>query len=907
VKFAIGYQLPDEDEPPFADLVGEFREHIAEVYFPWLDIPSGRSPIVSQDEAEKRAARAQLEQDLLEMRRLGVKLDLLLNASCYGREAYSIALVERISSLIAYLRDLAGLDIITTMSPLIAEAVRRRFPDVEVRASVNMRLGTVRAMEYVAHLFDSYHVQRECNRDLERLEELHAWAEANGKQLLLLVNSGCLSHCAVQTFHDNLVSHEAEAAEMVNVAADSPALCWSYYRDRRNWVRFLQNTWVRPEDLHHYENRFPVVKLATRMHASPRRVLRAYVSGHYSGGLPDLLEPGHGRLFAPYMIDNRGFPEDWFARTSACGQQCGRCDYCASVLARVLVNGEAESAGKDLPAGQTCDIEEIITSAESRNAKYRRAEMPRLTVLRGEDEGEVFTLRDVSVGIGTAADNFVRINDAAVSRHHGHLSPAGERWLYRDLGSTNGSVIERAGLQIVLDRQHFEIELEPEDLLLVGETVLCFEAAEATDVLPPEHTLIASRDLEDLEVSRQRQLANLDDLLAAYQLEREIGLAFGPEETMDAILEATLKAFPTATHAILLLVDKQSGRPKRQVARIQGEDGRAKEEIVVSMTVAKRVLQEGKSLLFQNVLEEFANSKSVAAARINSSLCVPLWTGEESVGLLQVESRGAKASFTERDLDRLCLFGNRAALAILASELHDAESRNQLLRDLSAMITHDLKGPLTTIIGFLSLLSEEPLGARQKEYVEVALADSQWLSVLIGGILDTAKMEAKEMRPRLQPLDMKAQVEQALALLTYQIQEKQIRLETAIAEGLPQVHADPEVFQRIIVNLVGNAVKFAPERSRICVRAALDSAGDSVIVSVQDEGPGIAREYQSVIFDKFVQVSARRSAEKISVGLGLAFCKLAVEAHGGKIWVESEPGEGSCFSFSLPLGGEAPA
>ncbi|UCC68546.1 MAG: hypothetical protein JSV79_01010 [Armatimonadota bacterium] len=345
MKFAVGYQIPDEDEAPFAALVEEFREHVAEVYFPWLDLPSGRSPLVRQDDPDRETARASLESDLLEMRRLGVRLDLLLNASCYGRDAYSLALVERTSSVIAHLMDLVGLDVVTTMSPLLAETVKRRFPSVEVRASVNMRLGTVRSLEYVAHLFDSYHVQRECNRDLERLSELRAWAEANGKHLIMLANSGCLSYCSVQTFHDNLVSHEAEAAEVANVPAEAPALCWSYYRERRNWVRFLQNTWVRPEDLCQYEALFPVVKLATRMHANPRRVIQAYAAGRFAGNLPDLFEPGHGPLFAPYVIDNQQFPEDWFERTTTCGQQCERCHYCQGVLEQVLTPGSYSQGG----------------------------------------------------------------------------------------------------------------------------------------------------------------------------------------------------------------------------------------------------------------------------------------------------------------------------------------------------------------------------------------------------------------------------------------------------------------------------------------------------------------------------------------------------------------------------------
>lgn len=348
MKFAVGYQLPDEDEPPFSALVEEFREHIAEVYFPWLDLPSGRSPMATRGGLTDWTAQARLERDLADIRRLRVKLDLLLNASCYGRHAYSAALVARVSSVIAHLLDLTGLDVVTTMSPLIAETVRERFPGVEVRASVNMRLGTHQALSYVAHLFDSFHVQRECNRDLARLKALHRWAEANGKRLVILANSGCLSYCSVQTFHDNLVAHEAEAMDMANLPADSPALCWSLYRDRCNWVRLLQSTWLRPEDLRHYAGLFPVVKLATRMHANPRLVVGAYASGSFAGNLLELLEPGHAPLLAPWMISNSRFPADWFARTSVCGLRCESCDYCASVLPQVLVPGDKSESARSI-------------------------------------------------------------------------------------------------------------------------------------------------------------------------------------------------------------------------------------------------------------------------------------------------------------------------------------------------------------------------------------------------------------------------------------------------------------------------------------------------------------------------------------------------------------------------------
>lgn len=337
MKFAVGYQLPDEGEERFPEIVAAFRDRIEEVYFPWLDMPSGRSPMTSQEGLVDWEGQAQLEADLKAIKEMGVKLDLLLNASCYGRLGFSRSLANRICSVIDHLQTIAGLDVVTTMSPMIASTVQKHFPDVDIRASVNMRLGTVKAFAYVKDLFDSFCMQREYNRDLQRVGELKQWCDANGKGLTMLVNSGCLNFCAVQTFHDNLVSHEVEVSETIPADEQGPAMCWRFYENRENWPAFLQNSWIRPEDISRYTPYVSVMKLATRMHASPRRVIDAYCRGTFPGNLPDLLEPGHGPLFAPSIIDNTRFPADWFERTTSCDKKCHRCSYCASVLKEVLV------------------------------------------------------------------------------------------------------------------------------------------------------------------------------------------------------------------------------------------------------------------------------------------------------------------------------------------------------------------------------------------------------------------------------------------------------------------------------------------------------------------------------------------------------------------------------------------
>jgi collagenase-like PrtC family protease len=339
MKFAVGYQLSDTTEADsIVDVVGDFKEHIEEVYFPWLDMPSGRMPLANRRGFVYWDAQGRLEQDLRHLKEMGVKLDLLFNANCYGRHAASQFLANQVCSVIEHLGEVTGgLDAVTTTSLAIARTVKQNFKGIDVRASVNMRIGTVKGMRYVADLFDSFYVQREYNRDFQRIEALKAYADAGGKHLFLLVNSPCLSFCSGQVFHDNLVAHEMEIAEMANMADWNPTVCWNHYRNAENWVSFLQNSWIRPEDMENYEPYFAMVKLATRMHANPRMVVQAYVDQEYAGNLADLFEPGYGPVFYPYIIDNSRFPEDWFGRTTGCDKRCNQCGYCRSVLRQVLI------------------------------------------------------------------------------------------------------------------------------------------------------------------------------------------------------------------------------------------------------------------------------------------------------------------------------------------------------------------------------------------------------------------------------------------------------------------------------------------------------------------------------------------------------------------------------------------
>ncbi len=336
MKFAVGYQLTEENEEPFVDVAGNFKSYIEEVYFPWLDMSSGRSPLTVRDGFVHWEGQRKEEADLKKLKRMGFKLNLLMNANCYGRHSLSRHFQNYLCSVVSYLDAKIGLDAVTTASLMVARTIKENFPDVDVRASVNMRIGTVKGMEYVSDFFDSFTVQRECNRDLTKIAEIKKWADKHNKYLYLLANSGCLNFCSGQTFHDNLVAHEREISETERVEGWNPSICWNYYAKRENRVSILQNSWIRPEDLHNYRDYFSTLKLATRMHSNFRKVIQAYAEGTFIGNLLDLLEPGHGPLFLPYIIDNASFPPDWFKKTTGCGRKCSRCDYCSSVLKRVL-------------------------------------------------------------------------------------------------------------------------------------------------------------------------------------------------------------------------------------------------------------------------------------------------------------------------------------------------------------------------------------------------------------------------------------------------------------------------------------------------------------------------------------------------------------------------------------------
>ena len=321
----------------FADIVRDYREHISEVFFPWIEMPSGRPPILPDEYMSAREQEDLLTGELRRIRASGAGLDLLLNANCYGAGAVSTALEKRICDIMNRLREEeCAPDTVTTASPFAAHVIRKHFPGTEVRASVNMRIGTIQAMKYASDLFDSFYIQRDRQRDIGYVRTVSGWCHENGKKLCMLVNSGCLRFCPGQVFHDNLIAHCQEAEEAADAARDfNPHICWRLYEGKRNAAEILKSTWIRPEDVHNYAGLIDVFKLATRQHSHPRSVIGAYAAEKWDGNLLELLEPGLAAAFYPDMIDNAAFPEDFWLQTGKCRDGCSECGYCEKVLQQV--------------------------------------------------------------------------------------------------------------------------------------------------------------------------------------------------------------------------------------------------------------------------------------------------------------------------------------------------------------------------------------------------------------------------------------------------------------------------------------------------------------------------------------------------------------------------------------------
>ena len=301
----------------------------------------------------------------------------------------------------------------------------------------------------------------------------------------------------------------------------------------------------------------------------------------------------------------------------------------------------------------------------------------------------------------------------------------------------------------------------------------------------------------------------------------------------------------------------------------------------------------------------------------------PLLNVDQLMGLLFLGSSG---NYSAESLDLFDRCGLQIAVAMvgaltlrravhLARELKfktealkkkfaELERANRAKNAFLAGVSHELKTPLHAVIGFARVLLKKghgDLNPRQSEYLEYILKNGEHLLAMINDTLDLSRIESGNMELVREQINISQLVVDVVQTLRPLADRRQQRLSAQAGAELPGLSADAGKVRQILFNLLSNAIKFSPERTEIRVQTRLNEFGDEVVVAVTDQGIGIAAEDRERIFDPFVRLPSPVAVE--GTGLGLALARRLAELHGGRLWVESVPGSGSTFSFSLPVAG----
>jgi len=322
-------------------------------------------------------------------------------------------------------------------------------------------------------------------------------------------------------------------------------------------------------------------------------------------------------------------------------------------------------------------------------------------------------------------------------------------------------------------------------------------------------------------------------------------------------------------------------------------------------------LEHRQPLMIQDIAKtDLPTGTTLKNFGLHGYLGVPLFSRSgEVIGILRALSYQPR-EFTQEEVDLLQQLANGAAIALENARLLEQtkkqalelEEANKAQADFAAMIAHDLRSPLMNVIGAAGMMQDGlfgPVNEEQKKWLTKIEGNSRNLVDLVSNFLDLSKLEAGHIELVKEEIDLKELIRASIENYLILAQEKKISLLERLEAGLPQVKVDPRRLDQVLSNLISNAIKFTGEGGRVEVGAGVEK-GVGVRVYVRDSGVGIPKEEIGNLFEKYRQATSGKISKQKGTGLGLVISKVIVEAHGGKIWVESEEGKGSTFTFTLP-------
>jgi signal transduction histidine kinase len=327
-------------------------------------------------------------------------------------------------------------------------------------------------------------------------------------------------------------------------------------------------------------------------------------------------------------------------------------------------------------------------------------------------------------------------------------------------------------------------------------------------------------------------------------------------------------------------------------------------------TASGRALAEGRVVHIADVKtdSEYTLAEAQRLGDYRTVLCVPMLREGVPIGVLSL-TRSEVQPFTDKQIELVTTFADQAAIAIenvrLFDEIQDKsrqlEEASQHKSQFLANMSHELRTPLNAILGYTELMADGAYGEPSEKMLGILKrleANGKHLLGLINDVLDLSKIEAGQLVLELSDYSVQDIAQTVRSTLEPLAADKKLAFKVEVPTGLPPGRGDGRRLTQVLINLVGNAIKFT-DTGEVAIKA--EAHNGAFHVSVRDTGPGISAADQAKLFQEFQQADNAITRKKGGTGLGLAISKRIVEMHGGRIWVESQPGQGSTFAFTLPI------
>lgn len=486
----------------------------------------------------------------------------------------------------------------------------------------------------------------------------------------------------------------------------------------------------------------------------------------------------------------------------------------------------------------------------------------------------------------------VRVDDVRQDRHWYPELDRRSHFVTRSLlcapMTAHGTVI---GVLEVLNRRDGRPFDEDDERLL---TALATQAA------------VAIQNARLFAMTDQALAARVEELSIMQQIDRELNATLDYQQTMERALAWAIQRTGADVGLIAVLAE-EDGRQGLRLLVYQGYPPDVVEPYRETLWpldrgIVGRVARTGRPELVSDV--RYDPDYVAAVEGMVAQITVPIRREKRTVGIIVLES-ARPGQFDQDTLDFVLRLADHAAIAIENAHLFTAvEAANQAKTEFISFVSHELKQPMTAIKGYTDLLVKGLAGdltETQRSFLEVIRSNVNRMDTMVQELLDISRIEAGRLRLEIGQVALREVVEEAVRVIRQEIEAKRQTLEVEIAEPLPPVQADRNRVVQILTNLLSNAYKYTPEEGRI--RVTVQPNGGFVVCSVSDTGIGIAPEEQERLFTKFFRSQHPMVRAVPGTGLGLVITKSLVELQGGQIWVESEPGKGSAFTFTLPVAG----